>query len=419
MIWRLASRNSLRNRRRTLLAALAISLSFALLIVFLGIGDGVHEAMADVGVSMGLGHLIIDHEGFSDDPSLERSLNEPDRLRATLLRLPGVRQVAPRLRTDALITAGATSIGVALSGVEPSLEPLISKIDTPRSMVAGHALATRHGAPARSEPPPIVIGKELARTLDVEIGDRVTLTVRPRGGGETHSGAYRVHGIFATGVHDIDAFWSEIPIEAARQLTGVDRGATSLAVFLDNVAETSRAKTQLQSALRGEHVEVLSWMQAAPDLYSFIVVDQGGLYAMMAILFVVVAAGILNTLLMSVMERTGEFGLLLAVGATPGRVVVIVLGEAVILGAVAAGAGLLLGLLVNHYFATAGLDLSGMTGQGYETSGVLLPTHFYAHLYPVKVVWSGVLIVGLVLLGACYPALRAGRLQPVEAIRHE
>ncbi|HVY31988.1 MAG TPA: FtsX-like permease family protein [Polyangiaceae bacterium] len=419
MIWRLALRNTLRNRRRTLLASVAISLSFALLLVFLGIGDGVHEAMAEVGVSMGLGHLIVDREGFSDDPSLEHSLPEPARLRTALLRLPWVRQVAPRLRTDALITAGATSVGVALSGVEPSIEPLISKIDTPRSMVAGHALAPPDGTPARSEPAPIVVGKELARTLDVQVGDRVTLTVRPRGGGETHSGAYRVHGIFATGVHDIDAYWSEIPIQAARELTGSEQAATSLAVFLDNVAETTPAKAQLQTALAGEHVEVLSWMQAAPDLYSFIVVDQGGLYAMMGILFVVVAAGILNTLLMGVMERTGEFGLLLAVGATPRRVVAIVLAEAAILGAVAVGAGLALGLTVNHYFSTTGIDLSGMTGEGYETSGVLLPTHFYAHLYPAKLVWSAVLIVGLVLLGACYPALRAGRLQPVEAIRHE
>ena len=117
--------------------------------------------------------------------------------------LPGVKQVAPRLRSDALITSGATSVGVALSGVDPAIEPLISKIDTPRSMVAGEALSPTPGVQARSALPPIVIGKELARTLDVQVGDRVTLSVRPRGGGETRSGAYAVHGVFATGVHEV------------------------------------------------------------------------------------------------------------------------------------------------------------------------------------------------------------------------
>lgn len=419
MIWRMALRNAVRNRRRTLLAAVAISLSFALLIVFLGIGDGVHEAMADVGVSMGLGHLIVHRQGFSDDPSLERLLEEPERLRTEIRGLPGVKQVAPRLRSDALITSGATSVGVALSGVDPAIEPLISKIDTPRSMVAGEALSPTPGVQARSALPPIVIGKELARTLDVQVGDRVTLSVRPRGGGETRSGAYAVHGVFATGVHEVDAFWSEIPLKAAQQLTGAEQGVTSLAVFLDNVSGTGQGQTRLERALAGQHVEVLSWMQAAPDLYSVIVVDQGGLYAMMAILFVVVAAGILNTLLMSVMERTGEFGVMLALGATRGRVAAIVLGEAAVLGTVATAGGLLLGLLANHHFASVGIDLSQMSGDGFQASGVLLPTHFFAHLYPEKVAYSAVVIAVLVLLGACYPALRAGGLEPVEAIRHD
>jgi ABC-type lipoprotein release transport system permease subunit len=419
MIARLALRNSIRNRRRTLLAAIAISLSFALLVVFLGIGDGVHEKMADIGVSMGLGDVLVHQQGYSDDPTLDRMLSDPDSLRAELMRVPGVVQVAPRLRTDALITAGATSMGVALTGVDPAIEPLISKIDTPASMIAGNALAPQKGSRARSELPPVVIGKALARTLGVGVGDRVTLTLRPAGGGETHSGAYQIHGIFATGVHEIDAFWTEVPIDDARRLAKTEHGATVLSAFLDNVASATQAKARIERALGRRPVEVLSWMQAAPDLYAFIVVDEGGLYVMMAIIFIVVAAGILNTLLMSVMERTREFGVLLALGTTPRRVIAIVFGEALVLGVVATAVGLGLGLLGNHYLATRGVDLTQWMDANYETSGILLPKHFYAHLYASKVVWSSLIILGLVMLGALYPALRAARLEPVEAIRHE
>lgn len=419
MIFRLALRNSLRNRRRTVLTAIAIAVSFALLVVFLGMSDGAHEDMAEIGVSMGLGDVVVHARGYSDDPTLDRLIDEPAELRALMARVPGVRRVATRLRTDALLTAGATSVGVVLSGVDVAVEPRVSKIDTPASMVAGSALAPLDAPRPRSELPPVVIGKQLARTLAVDVGDRVTLTLRPAGGGETRSGAYRVHGIFATGVEEVDAFWAEIPLGDAQRLAGANHGASVLAAMLDNVGQTEEATRRIHAALAGRNVEVLPWMQAAPDLYAVIAVDEGGMYVMMLIVFIVVATGILNTLLMSVVERTREFGVLLALGTTPGRVVAIVMSEALVLGLVAVGVGLALGLIGNHHYTTSGIDVSGWSGSGLETSGILLPKRLYSHLYPSKVVWSSLIVLGLVLLGAIYPALRAARLQPVEAIRHE
>ncbi len=419
LVLRLALRNSLRNRKRSLLAGAAISTSFALLIVFLGIGDGVHEKMAEIGVSMGLGDVIVEHAGYADDPSLERSLEDTEALVQKLERVPGVVAVAERLRTDALVASGTTSVGVTLSGVDPRIEPRVSKIDTPASLVAGAALSPSEKARATSDLPPVVIGAELARTLGVAVGDRVTLTVKPLGGGDAHSGAYEVHGIFETGVHDVDAFWAETALADARALTRADRRVTMLAVFTRDVSATAAAKAEIERVLRGLPIEVLSWMEAAPDLYSVIAVDEGGLYAMMAIVFIVAGAGILNTLLMSVLERTREFGVLLAMGGTPGRVLAIVLGEALLLGLAAGGAGLGLGLSANYHFATTGIDLKALMGSSFETSGILMPSHFYAHLHPGKVLLSSAVVLGLVMLGGLYPALRAARLEPAEAMQHD
>ncbi len=419
MVFQLAFRNSLRNRRRTLLTAVAISLSFAMLLVFLGIGDGVHENMAEIGVSMGLGDVVVHAQGYSDDPTLDRLIKDPGKLEKAMRNVPGVQHVAARLRTDALITAGATSVGVELSGVDPAVESTVSKIDSPEAIIAGHALAPEKGPRPRSALPPVVIGKELAHTLDVQVGDRVTLTLRPAGGGDTRSGAYEVHGIFSTGIQEFDAFWAEVPLSDAQRLAAAGHGVTMLAAVLDNISNTPEATASVQKALTGDNAEVLSWMKAAPDLYSFIVVDEGGLYVMMAIVFVVVAAGILNTLLMSVLERTREFGVMLALGTTPGRVLAIVLSEAFMLGLFATAIGLGIGLLANHHFATVGIDIKDWYGSNSEMGGILLPKQVYAHLYLSKVLWSSAIILGLVMLGAVYPALRAARLQPVEAIRHE
>ena len=415
MILQVALRNSVRNRRRTLLTAVAIAAGLALLLVFTGMADGAHEKMAEIGVSMGLGDVVVHARGYTDDPTLDRLIADPAPAQAAIGRVPGVVHVAPRLRTDALITAGATSVGVSLSGVDPAVEHLVSKIDTPDSMIASQTLESATKTRPRSELPPVVIGKQLARTLGVEVGDRVTLTLRPVGGGETRSGAYEVHGIFATGVAEVDSFWAEIPLADAQRLTGAGQGVSMLAVILDNVANTPEGTHAIDKVLSGHDVEVLPWTEAAPDLYAVIAVDEGGMYVMMVIIFIVVAAGILNALLMSVMERTREFGVLLSLGTTPRKVIGIVLTEALVLGLVSVAVGLVLGLLGNHHYATAGIDV----GSSFETSGILLPKRLYSHLYAAKALWSSLVVLGLVMLGAIYPALRAARLEPVEALRHE
>jgi ABC-type lipoprotein release transport system permease subunit len=161
-------------------------------------------------------------------------------------------------------------------------------------------------------------------------------------------------------------------------------------------------------------LEVLPWQQAAPELYATIALDQGALYLMMAVVYIVVAAGILNTILLSVLERTRELGVLLALGAEPGRLIRLILTEAALLGSVAVAVGLALGLALEHHFATAGLTLQ----MGMETSGVLVPSHFYSRLTPEVALWNAALVLVLVIVSALYPAWRAARLQPVEAIHH-
>ncbi len=419
MIVKLALRNSLRNRRRSALTAAAICLSFSLLIVFTGMGDGAHETMAEMGIGMGLGDVVVQARGYQDDPSLDHLFVDDPSLRRRILRLPGVEHVAPRLRSDALLTAGATSVGIQVSGVDPSIEGLVSKIDTPASMVAGKALLPPKEPAARGEPPPVVIGQELAQTLALRPGDRVTLTLRPAGGGDARSGAFRVQGIFRTGVHEVDAFWAEIPLEEAQALAAAPHRLSMLAVLLKHVGDTPATTVTLRELLASRPLEVLPWMEAAPELYAVIAVDEGGMYMMMAILFIVVAAGVLNALLMSVVERTREFGILLAVGASPGRVVAVVLCEALLLGVASVAIGLMLGLAVNHHFETAGFDIQGAMGSDFQTSGILLPTHLYSKLAASKVFYSSLVIVALVILGAIYPAVRAAKLAPVEAISHE
>lgn len=418
MLLRIALRNLLRQRRRTLILLVTIVFSFALLLVFTGLADGGHQAMADIGVRMGLGHVVVYPAGYREDPSLDRLIDDPAGVEAAIRELgPEVAHVAPRIRTDGLIQAGATSIGVTIDGGDPAIEPLVSHISEPGVLVQGGSLASC-GARDPGAPPPALIGQDLANSLAVHVGDRVALSVRPRGSKDMRLGAFEVCGVFATGVRDIDAFWVEVPLAEAQQLANAGHGVTMLALLLTNADAADRLAHRLAATLRGHGVDVLPWQKAAPELYAAISVDEGGMYVFMVIIFVVVAAGILNALLMSVLERTREFGVLLALGAAPLQVVAIVLYEAVALGIAAVGTGLAVGLAGNHYLATHGLDYKELFGGNLEASGILLPDRFYAMLAPDKVVWSTAVVLGLVILGAAYPAVHAARFQPTKAMHH-
>jgi ABC-type lipoprotein release transport system permease subunit len=284
-------------------------------------------------------------------------------------------------------------------------------------LVQGGTLAScaSHGAGGL---PPALIGSELAKSLAVHVGDRIALNVKPRRSTEMRLGAFEVCGVFTTGVRDVDTFWVEITLDDAQHLTDAGPGVTMVALLLANADASGSIATRLAGDLHRTDLEVLPWQQAAPELYAAIAVDEGGMYVFMVIFFVVVAVGILNALLMSVLERTREFGVLLAVGAEPRQIIKLVLYEAIALGVLSVGIGLALGLAGNHYLATHGLDYKELFGDSLQAGGILLPDKFYSALATSKVIWSSGIVLALVVLGAAYPAFHASRFQPTKAMNH-
>lgn len=416
-IFRLAFRNVLRQRRRSALTVVAIVLSLSMFLVLRGLGDGAHQQIAEIGVRMGLGDVVIYGKGYRHDPSLDHLVHGAGEVRAVAVGLgDAVEGVAVRLRADGLTQAGGTSVGSSVWGVDPATEGRLSKVGSPGSIVDGAALDAGDVQPPANQLAPIVIGRAMADQLGAHVDDRVTVTLQPAGGGAMRSSAFRVKGIYATGVHDVDGGVVLIPLSVAQRLAGAPGAATMVAVLLRDTDQSPRISAELAARLRRPELEVLPWQEAAPELYATIALDQGALYLMMVVVYIVVAAGILNTILLSVLERTRELGVLLALGAEPGRLVKLILAEAAILGSAAVAAGTGLGLAVHHHLATAGVELP--MGNGVETSGVLMPTHFYSRLTPETVAVNVVVVLVLVLLSALYPAWRAARLQPVEAIHH-
>ncbi len=416
---RLGWRSLVRHTRRTIITAAAISLSLALMIVFVGLADDGHARMAEMGIRLGSGHVLIQGRGFQEEQTLDRLIVDPADVAARARAVPGVIQTAVRVRASGLLSAGELSSAVLLSGVDPLVEPTVSSIASAEKRVAGDYLRRRQDLEFVEGPADIYLGAGLADTLKVVLGDRVVLTVSPLGESRPASAAFFVRGTFRTGLRELDSSYVEIPLAESQKLLRLGTQASQVAVMIDDLEASDATAAALTSSL-GPHgeLEVLSWKQALRELYEAIVLDDLGLYLMMVIIFVIVAIGIFNTVLMSVAERTREFGVMMAVGTGRGRLVSIIMCEAAFLGLLSAALGVALGLLGHALIAHYGIDITALAGGDYEFAGISFSGKIYSTLTPWVVTKWTLVVFGLVLTSAIIPALRAMRLEPVEAMRH-
>jgi len=301
--------------------------------------------------------------------------------------------------------------------VVPELEPEVSAIAAPKQRVAGAYLRPRSALEFKNQPADLYLGAELARKLALQLGDRTVLTVSPRGSARPASTAFMVRGIFRTGVDELDQGWVEVSIAELRGLLQIGPAATQVAIQLRSLEDTGAVAAALKATLPQGRLEVLPWQEALRELYEAIRLDDAGLYLMMGIIFVIMTVGIFNTVLMSVLERTRELGVMMALGTGRGAIFATVLFEALWLALLAGTVGLGLGLGLNALVARHGIDISALI-KDYQIAGIVMEGRIYSRLTATVVIkWSAV-VVGLTLLSALYPAWKSTRLQPVEAMRH-
>ncbi|MBN2361852.1 MAG: ABC transporter permease [Deltaproteobacteria bacterium] len=401
----LALRNLRRHLRRTVITGAAIGLGLAMLIVWVGIADGAHGQMIDSGVGALAGHVVVQGAGWQKTRRAEIAVPGTPALRRQIAKLVPGATLVPRVFVQGLLSSPTGSVGVALSAVEPALECRVNEI-------CDYVVEGRHLDGARRG---MVLGQALARKLHVGVGDKVVLMAQSSGA--IQSRLFRVSGLFRLGVDEIDGFYAQIQLADGQELLGLGDDVTQLALHLADARQTDRALAALRRALPAS-VEVLPWREALPQLYEFVLLDDAGLYLFAAIIGVIIAIGIMNTVLMSVLERLRELGVLLALGMSPRRLFALVLTEAALLGVTAAAVGAGLGLLGHWPLAVYGLDYSALAGETMEAGGAVLRTRIFSHLVAWKVVLFAAAAVGVTVAAAIYPALKATRLRPVQCLQH-
>lgn len=403
---RIALRGIARNPRRAMLTTSATAFGLAAFVFLLSFVQGYLSQLVENSTGYITGDLQVQHDRFRDDMAPEFSLPPRSDLLDLVRSQSGVAAAAPRVQTQVLISSPVKSQIVALVGIDPDVESRVTFID--RTIKEGRWLAS--GSDRE-----VTIGRKLATTLGIRLGEKLVVMTQALDG-SLASGAYRVAGIYETESPSFDGAFAFVTLRGAQSLLGLGKRISTVAVRLQDREQVAQTAAKLTARIGTPSISAQPWQKLLPEVAQMIDYVQMNLRLIVGIVFGVVAIGVMNTLLMSVMERIREFGILMALGTRPGEIVRMVLYEAMVLTVIGLLIGYMVGAAIVGYFASAGIDLSRYAVGVTTIPG--LTGVIYPELAVQSVIYPALTLFVLSLLAALYPAWKAAQLEPVKAIRH-
>ncbi len=400
LMLRLAWRNIWRQPRRTQLTLAAMVFANVLLVFSVAMETGMYAMMIDNTLRLGSGHYQVQAEDYLDHPAMYKTVeNGIDKAEALRAQIGDV--VAARAQSFVLFASEQRTYAAQLTGVEIRHEPMVSSL--PGLVKAGHYLVE----PKAHE---VVIGRVLARNLKVGVGDELTLLGSGRDG-SIAADIVTVVGLFDTGNQQIDRLFAHMPIATFQQVFSMQDSVHAVVVTARTLGESHALAGQIKTA-PGE--VLLNWQQLEPGLMQAIKADISSAVMMYMVLVVLCAFSVLNTMLMTVLERTREFGIFMALGLRPSQISRLIFIEAAILAALGLLLGIILGGLITGYF-----EINGMVIPGYEEAAARfnMPERVYPSVDVISLFSGPVGVFVGALLASIYPALKILRLQPLEAMR--
>lgn len=405
----LARRNLWRQKRRTLITAFSIAFGVLLAVTFTGVGDHYYTRMVDAGANMGMGHISITAPDYNRSPSLKKRLSNAPALRDLIISHPNVADATIRINGQAMFASASKSIGGMFVAIDPRQENATNNLFI-RSLIDGDVFAD-------ADSKGIVVGEKIASNLNLGIGKKVVYTTTDASG-EIVSAIERVTGIFKTGVAEVDGAMVLLPIRRVQNVLGYsDDQATLIAVNIKDQRRVAKTKDLFAAMKDFKQTEVMTWQQSQPDLAGMIAIDKSTNYISQVLIGLLVAAGILNTMLMSVLERKHEFGVMMAVGMSPKTLFLLVMVESFWLAVL----GLIIGVIISapwyYYMSTTGIDLSSVIGADMDLGGVLIDPIMKIRLFKESIFAILFGLFFLSLTSGAYPAWRAGRVLPVDSLK--
>jgi len=404
---RLSLRNSGRNVQRTLVTTLSMAFACFIMILFSSIMAGFLHGSERQVVEMNMGDIQIHARGYLDDPDIYTTLSDGEAILQQLDRL-GL-QAAPRLYGGGLLAANMASAGVQLRGVDLAREAKVTQLS--QHMGQGEWLDGK-------DLHHVVLGKKLAGTLGVAVGDELVF-VGQSADGFMANDMYEVRGILKAVADGIDRSAMYMPEASFRQLMAMPRGTHAgvheVVVRRAHPNDDLNALTdQLQARFPND--EVKNWRQLMPVIATMLEGADAQMMVMLMITYIAVASIILNAMLMTVFERMHEFGIMKAVGVSPWQIVRLIYAETLIQVVAASLLALMLGWWGAHYLELHGIDMSSFNSGSISFSDIAFDPIWYAYVTPQAFYMPTLFLLLMAMLAVIYPAAKAALIRPIDAI---
>ncbi len=375
--------------------------------IFLGsLMRGITDQMVRNSIATLTGHIQVHHKGYRSDPVIENSVADPEGLIACLRELlPKSALWTSRVRVNAIASNARHSSGVTMVGIDPQKEARISFI--------GDAIA-QGSYLQHDEKYGIVVGRALVDKFETK-PDRKLVLMSQDTDGEIASRAFRIVGIFQAEMAATEKQFVFVTIQAAQQMLKLNKGISEVSIVLPAPREADQVACALRNGLPSTEYEIHTWQELLPMVTAVLKMYDGFIFLWFLVVFIAMGFGIVNTTLMAVFERIREFGLLKALGMKPWWIVKEVLTESFFLLIVGIVIGNCLGFLSIFALSRTGIDLSSLAA-GMEFAGMSRVIYPITHGKDVVIANLVVFILGLLV--SVYPAVKAAKFTPVEALAH-
>jgi len=405
MHFQLAWRNIWRNPRRTAVIMTAIIIGVWSMIFLGALMRGISDGMVRNGIATLTGHIHVHHKGYRNDPVIENSITNPAVVETALKKtLPPGAQWTSRVRVNAVASNARHTAGVTFVGIDPAHEARVSFIG--KAITEGRYLNDddKYG---------IMAGKALVDKFETRLGRKIIM-MSQNTNREIASRAFRIVGIFKAEMQATEKQFVFVTGAAAQHMLKLKNGISEVSVILPDQKEVNRVADDLRTALPSADYEVQTWRELLPLITAYLDIYDGFIFIWFIVVFIAMGFGIVNTTLMAVFERIREFGLLKALGMKPWWIIREVLTESFFILLIGTVIGNILSFL-SVFALSGGIDLSFFAA-GSEFAG--MSRMIYPAIYGQDVIVANLVVFILGLLVSVYPAVKAARFTPVEALAH-
>ncbi|MFP3860442.1 MAG: ABC transporter permease [Bacteroidales bacterium] len=401
---KLAWRNIWRNKRRTLITTASVFFAIFFALIMRAFQLGSYSNMIDNAVQLYSGHIQIHAKGFKENQSINNSFVYDQDLFNTLNDHDLIKEVIPRLESFALASSGNKTKGVLLMGVDPEKQDEMSKLS--EKIVKGGYLSEGENS--------LLLSQTLSEFLKVSVHDTIVLLSQGYHGA-TAAGKYHVKGIVKIPKPDLDNKLVYLPLHTAQQMYLANDRLTTVSVNIHDSDELQYMVDELNRLLPSEKYEVQSWKELMPELVQQIESDNASGWILLAILYIIIAFGVFGTVMMMVVERKKEFGIMVAVGMKRIKLAVIVAMEMVMIGLLGLLSGIAGSIPIILYFYHNPIRLSGELAETIEVYGIepIMPLAWQADYF----VNQFLIVALIVVVAVIYPVYSITKLKPVEAMR--